>query len=352
MSFKNSFILSLGMSNYHFLTISILTYNRSRFLMETLDNIGGQITKDGLENDIVIHVNDNCSPDSTEADVTLFKKNNPKIKMTYARNKSNLGFDRNVDLAARASKTQWTWLMSDDDRIVEGSLKYLVEKLRALPNGISFATIPANVYDNKLKEKLMDFSREFSSDRIFQGIDPEIARLSPFYLGIGAHIFKTEKWPETKNLERYIGSQIVQLYFMLYWIGKKEKIAYFNRVCLDVRYNNSAQGEDAVFGIFYGCLHNIPEMVYDTVRIQQDQRMILRAFFKTLPFQILSFKKTEKWGILPSKRTLQLFSEAKRHYSFIPAFWLLYPAQVVVPSFFARLLKKSYDEFRKATVLR
>ena len=316
--------------------------------METLDNIGGQITKDGLENDIVIHVNDNCSPDSTEADVALFKKNNPKIKMTYARNKSNLGFDRNLDLAARASKTQWTWLMSDDDRIVEGSLKYLVEKLRALPDGISFATTPVNVYDINLKEKLMDLSRQFSSDRIFQGNDPEIARLSVHYIGIGAHIFKTEKWLETKNLEKYIGSQIVQLYFMLYWIGKKEKIAYLNRVCIDVRYNNSFQDEDAVFDIVHGCLHDIPKMISDTVRNPQDRRRILRSFFS--PLQIFAFKKTEKWGILPSKRTLQLFSEAKRHYSFIPAFWLLYPAQVVVPSFAVRPLKRMYDVFRKATV--
>jgi len=340
------------MPESHFLTISILTYNRSRFLMETLGSIRDQITNDGLENDIAIHINDNCSPDSTKKDVALFRKNNPKIRMTYARNQSNLGFDRNADLAARAPKTPWTWLMSDDDRIAGGSLKYLVEKISALPKDISFATAPANIYDINLKEKLMDFSREFKSDRILQGVGPEVARLAPHYLGIGAHIFKTEKWRKTRNLEKYIGSQIVQLYFMLYWIGKNEKIAYFNRVCLDARYNNSVRDEDAVFRIFYGCLHNIPEMVYGTVHSRQDQRVLLRAFFKSLPFPILSFRKAENLGLLPSKRTLQLFNEAKKHYSFLPEFWLLYPAQVVVPPVGARLLKRVYDKFRKATVFR
>ncbi|MFA6328077.1 MAG: glycosyltransferase, partial [Candidatus Micrarchaeia archaeon] len=89
------------MSKSHVLTISIPTYNRSKFLMETLGNIRDQMTNDCLEDDIAIHVNDNCSPDSTGNDVALFRKNNPKIKMTYARNKSNLGADRNIDLAAK-----------------------------------------------------------------------------------------------------------------------------------------------------------------------------------------------------------------------------------------------------------
>ena len=336
----------------HLLTLSIPTYNRSRFLVETLDNIRGQIAKGGLEGDIAIHINDNCSSDGTGKAIASFKKSNPEIRITYAQNKVNLGFDRNADLAARAPTTLWTWLMGDDDRITKGSLEYLVEKIRALPKGVSFATTPSNIYDIRLREKLMDFSREFESDRIFQGVGPEVARLSPRYLGIGSHIFKTEKWRKTRNIKKYIGSQIVQLYFMLYWIGKKEKIAYFNRVCLDVRYNNSVQSEDAVFDIFYGCLHNIPKMVYGTVHSQQEQHMILCAFFKSLRFAIFSFKKTEKWGLLPSKRALRLFCEAKKHYSFLPEFWLLYPAQVMVPSVAVRPLKRLYDKFRKATVLK
>lgn len=335
--------------NSHLLTIAIPTYNRSGLLMETLDSIKRQIIADKLQNDIALHINDNCSPDKTEEDVKHFIDSNPTIKTTYARNKENFGFDRNVDLAVRASNTPWTWLMGDDDLFVEGALKFMAEKIRSLPDGISFATMLVNGYDVDLKKQLTETSGEYPTDSVFSGGSAESARLYTKFGFIGNHVFRSEKWAATKNLEKFIGSHWIHLYFIFHWIGQGEKIAFFNRVCIKARYqtmygvSNPSKREDANFEILYGAAEFIPQMIYETFQNTDEQRAITDAFF--FPFLLLSFKKAEKTSLLPSKRDFELYNAAMKH-QHSPKAKIYYTLELFTPPDVARLFRMMYDNYR------
>ncbi len=329
------------------LTVTILTYNRSPYLKALLENIAQQIVADGLEDTIAVHVNDNCSTDDTGKMVQEFCRRHEKMRVTYACNATNVGPSRNVDLAARASKTPWTWLFGDDDLFTDGALKFVVEKILSLPSDISFMTIKTDIYDQQLKEIVMtDFGGRIGGDRIFSGVDSASARFYECYGFLGSHIYRTERWIATPNMEKYIESQIPHLYFMLYWVGRGEKIAFFDRTCIKYRYNNSLQAEDDVYKIFWGLLHDRPLMIEDTITDQTARRELLKASFYTRKFTILSFKKSERGGWLPSKRTWELFNEARTHFGFIPAFWLVTPPQALIPPPIVRLLKRAYDKAR------
>lgn len=334
------------MSDSPLITISIPTYNRASNVIELLENICSQLKADGIEGAYAVHVNDNCSTDDTLERVKAYAAAHPQVRITWAKNPSNLGFDRNCDLAARAPKTVWTWLFGDDDLFTEGSLKFMFDNVMALPPDISFATALVNVYDSKLEGQLMDFSKEYAGDRIFQGVSAESAKFYNKYHFIGNHLFKTEKWAQTENIEKYMTSAIVQLYFILFWVGKGEKIAFFNQVCIRARYNNSSHNEDVNFNIFSGCLDYRSQMVYDAFQDRTEQKMLLDAFFQ--PYVILSFKKTEKANLLPSQRDYALYKVAMKHYSYSPKAWLIYTGELFIPPQIARAMKSAMDVYRSA----
>jgi glycosyltransferase involved in cell wall biosynthesis len=74
------------------ITICIPTYNREKFLPETLDSI---IEQDGFNiDDIEIVISDNASVGNTATIVQEYQKKYKNIK--YFRNDENIGSDRNI----------------------------------------------------------------------------------------------------------------------------------------------------------------------------------------------------------------------------------------------------------------
>ena len=102
------------------LTIAIPTYNRCAILLETLGNIISQLRDAKIQDAVSIRIVDNCSTDDTLSRVSLLVQSHPDIDLSIRRNGQNFGVDKNMDLAARASSTEWTWLLCDDDRITPG----------------------------------------------------------------------------------------------------------------------------------------------------------------------------------------------------------------------------------------
>jgi hypothetical protein len=253
-----------------------------------------------------------------------------------------LGAERNFDLAARASTTPWTWLMGDDDEVTAGSVKFVADRLKTLPEDIRFATILVNVYTSDLEHLLIDFGHEYHQDIVWQGVNKASARFYNKYHFIGNHIFRTEMWAATPQLEQYIGSQLVQLFFILHWIGQHEKIAFFNRVCIHQRYNNSFPNEETLFETYKGALSTRSKMVCEVFWDQASQRAMLDAFFQ--PYALFSYKKC--LPPLSMGRSLELFKYGLKYYSWSPRFWLYYPIELLLPPVAARGAKQMIDRWR------
>ena len=109
------------------LSICIPTYNRGKILVKNLNHLIS-FNSDKIE----IIVSDNCSQDDTE--VRIKKIKDARIK--YFRNKSNLGFDRNLLECCERANGLYYLFMSDEDILNLETLSWII-KLMEKSNSIT-----------------------------------------------------------------------------------------------------------------------------------------------------------------------------------------------------------------------
>ncbi len=153
------------MNKQPLLSICIPTYNREKFLQETLDNI---VHQDGFNtDDIEIVISDNASGDNTTHIVQGFIEKYPNIK--YVRNDTNIGADRNVLSVLGLWSGKYLWWITDDDIILPWGLAIILDVLRKntddiglfqmnfnslnkdgtlLKKAFIWESLPTKVYDN------------------------------------------------------------------------------------------------------------------------------------------------------------------------------------------------------------
>lgn len=108
------------------LTIAIPTYNRSRYLRELLSALHDQVVG---ESRVELIVSDNASPDDTPCVVGEFQERGLPVR--YLRNVENIGADGNFLQCFEEARGKYFWLFGDDDILLPGALRPLVERLAA-----------------------------------------------------------------------------------------------------------------------------------------------------------------------------------------------------------------------------
>jgi glycosyltransferase involved in cell wall biosynthesis len=111
-------------------TVAIPTYNRSQLLKSCLESV---LTQD--YDDFRIVVLDNSSSDDTATVVRSFADS----RITFMRNKSNLGLYRNWTRAIQIKSSPYLAILPDDDMMLPGFLSESVSALDKFPQaGFSF----------------------------------------------------------------------------------------------------------------------------------------------------------------------------------------------------------------------
>lgn len=110
------------------LGICIPTYNRRELLSECLRSLLPQCHERGVR----VYISDNGSTDGTVELVEEIRRTEfPEIELH--RNATNLGFGWNLRAAIALAKTDYIWLLSDDDVIVPGAVRTVLERLSSRP---------------------------------------------------------------------------------------------------------------------------------------------------------------------------------------------------------------------------
>lgn len=126
------------------LTICITTFNRGRFIGETLDSILPQLTS-ACE----ILVIDGASSDNTQEVVAEYSRRFDSV--LYVRQEENRGFDRDCDRAVELASGEYCWLMTDDDLLKPGAIDLV---LAALDDNPSLVIVNAELRDFTLSKIL------------------------------------------------------------------------------------------------------------------------------------------------------------------------------------------------------
>ncbi|MGH8002209.1 MAG: glycosyltransferase family 2 protein [Brasilonema sp.] len=109
------------------LTIAIPTYNRAQLLDNQLAWLFRAIK--GFESVCEIIVSDNCSTDDTPKVVEKWQSIFSNTTFNYKRNPENIGAVRNITSCIKTANSKYVWTISDDDKIFDNSIAYIVNTL-------------------------------------------------------------------------------------------------------------------------------------------------------------------------------------------------------------------------------
>lgn len=184
------------------LSICIATYNRARFIGETLDSIVGQ-----LSSDVELVVLDGASPDDTAAEVASRSAGHPGVR--YVREETNSGVDRDYDKSVQYARGRYCWLMTDDDLLLPGAVERV---LAALADGPQLLVVNAEVRSIDFAILLQDRLLAIDADRDYEPDDSrdffeDVAAHLKF---IGAVVVARDSWLQRAR-EPYFGTLFVHV---------------------------------------------------------------------------------------------------------------------------------------------
>lgn len=146
--------------NNNLLGICIPTYNRSDYLRKCLLVLINQVQKYELP----IYISDNASTDNTKSMIEELRDQYPNIY--YLRNIENIGLYRNILNVIKLAKTDYVWLMGDDDAILQHGVDMVVSTLKETYDYVVLNSIPydTNLYKAKA-EKIIDCSENIKYNK-------------------------------------------------------------------------------------------------------------------------------------------------------------------------------------------
>jgi abequosyltransferase len=184
------------------LSICIPTLNRGEFIAETLGSIVPQLTPE-----VELVIVDGGSTDETESIVRAHAARCDRIR--YVRRDaadsvpSNEGVDRDCDWAVELARGRHCWLFTDDDLIVPGAIRTVLDELA--DGDPDLLVVDAEVRDQGLKQ-VLDERRLSVSERRDYGPDDRDAFMADAGSSlsfVGTVIIRRASWLERDRASYY-----------------------------------------------------------------------------------------------------------------------------------------------------
>ena len=184
------------------LSICIATFERAKFIAQTLDSILAQ-WQPGVE----IVVVDGASRDDTPEVIKPYLTRNPGVR--YYREAENSGVDRDYDKAVGYARGEYCWLMGDDDLLRPGAIPTV---LRLLERKLDLLVLNAEVRNADFSRQLAPKLLRFAEDRAYRERDGErfFSEVATHLSFIGCVVVKRDWWLG-RDRASYYGSLFVHV---------------------------------------------------------------------------------------------------------------------------------------------
>jgi glycosyltransferase involved in cell wall biosynthesis len=175
--------------------VCISTYERGAFIGETLDSILRQMTTD-----VELLVVDGVSSDDTLRVISETASRHPELR--YFRESKNSGADADYDKAVGYATGDYCWLMTDDDLLMPGAVRRVLE---AIESGPDLVIANSEVWN-------VDFTQRLETPRLAIAADTEYdaTRKEQFFVQtanylsfIGSVVIKRELWRARDRVSYY-----------------------------------------------------------------------------------------------------------------------------------------------------
>jgi abequosyltransferase len=227
----------------HILSICIPTYNREKYLKETLENIISQIdTAD--KSKIEICISDNASEDNTQSMIKGLRERYPHI--TYFKFDKNMGADINYLKVVEIANGEYCWLFGSDDKIEKNGINkilseiksnndiYLVNKTECDINMKKLNKTP--IFKTNIKSEYFDFGTTEKLIHYFKSLNA----LTGLFSYLSSIIFKKSQWDSIHFNQKFIGTAYSHSFIFLSMLKKNIKLKYINEYLILNRGENDA----------------------------------------------------------------------------------------------------------------
>ena len=212
------------------LTIGIPTYNREKYLDRCLDSIISQLND--VNQAIELVVSNNASTDCTKDIVAKYAQ---KTKIDYYENKINLGPDSTCSMCFDKAHGKYVWILGDDEFLLKGSLKQVVELLKDKDYGdIYLQCIPYHKED-ELDDELVTCTRTIT----YQDPLAFIEKIHYYVTFISGNIINKSVLPQDYNYQKYMGTNIVQVGWTIKAIYEAKENLFVETPLIAAKQNNS-----------------------------------------------------------------------------------------------------------------
>lgn len=211
------------------LSICIATYNRGKFIGETLDSILSQM-QPGVELIVV----DGASPDNTPEVMAQYLSRYPEIG--YYRERENSGIDRDYDKAVGYAKGEFCWLMTDDDLLRPGAVNRLLTELK---NDVELVVVNAEAKNADFSKILDDALLKLTVDKKFGAEDNEefFQKSAQALSFIGCVIIRRDLWL-SRDRASYYGTLFVHV-GVIFQSPAIKKVTVVAEPLITIRYGNA-----------------------------------------------------------------------------------------------------------------
>lgn len=272
------------------LSICIATYNRSKYIGETLESIIAQLT-----DEIEIVIVDGASTDNTCAIVQGYADTCKQVR--YIQLPAKGGIDQDYCKAVEYAQGEMCWLFADDDLLKPNAISTV---LREVAKGYSLIVVNAQLmnmdFSRKIANKLLqiDGNEVYSETELGQLFQRIVAYMS----FIGCVVISRNLWLQREKI-RYFGTEFIHV-GVIFQLPLPAPALVIAEPYIAIRYGN-AQWANRAFevGMFkWPNLLSSFEHIPETIRMRYVPSTFWRKLQRMVVFRAkgeYSIKEYQKW---------------------------------------------------------
>lgn len=314
------------------LSICIPTYNRSRFLDETLSSVEASLREGSAHVELI--VSDNASPDNTTEVLETWRSRILNFK-TH-RHPENIGGEANFYFLLNNASGRYVWVLGDDDKMAPELIRELTERLLTNPDAV-FCNYSVHSVDFSIKHYgSFFFSRE---SKLFHSRSEVLESCGVGASFISAIVLKTDNVRRVSKSEydKYKACGLSFLYAVYASLQPDCRVEYLGKPLIYCRGNNSNPDWEKVF------LDGVADVMRGLIALGYSVSSVRRAKNLAVRDYVLQRVGTQK---VAGALTPDFLSRCFRAYKECPFFWCAAAPLALLPMWAIKLIRYVRNKVR------
>jgi glycosyltransferase involved in cell wall biosynthesis len=308
------------------LTIAIPIYNGAKTIKRLLDCIFSQ---NFSIDEVDVIICDNGSTDNTLEVIKPYQS-----KFTLYKNETNLGADKNFELCVTRSKSEYVWILGDDDYLKDNAVNQVLSKIGS--NTYACIFINFSLYDIKIQKEVLSKYVNINDDITAKGIS-EFLEHTNIAANFLSSIIHNKNAFQSIDCTQYYNTHFLQFAVILDYVNDNNALIIADPLVINMGDSSERDvniGGGAVkiaYHLFSVVRHAKSKHINEGVR-----KKILDTIYRTLKYRILSGKR------LGLKLDKPLLKNLINNFGGYWSFWTFDIFLLFIPNFIVILIYKLY----------